>query len=137
MRRALVDEMLAHVLRCLPEEACGLVAGRGERALAVIPVTNAAHSRARFRMDPREQVAALHAIERDGLDLLAIYHSHPAGPSGPSGTDLREAAYPEAAYLIWSVEGDGWRLRAFDLRGPAPTEIRVEVAEGRDPAASG
>lgn len=119
--------MLDHVLACMPEEACGLAAGRHGIVGLVLPIENVAHSSLRFRMEPSAQVQALLGIEEQGLELLAIYHSHPFGPPGPSPTDRAEASYPEAAAIIWCSDGGQWQARAFDLSGPDPVETEISV----------
>jgi proteasome lid subunit RPN8/RPN11 len=119
--------MLDHVLACMPEEACGIVAGRHGMVIQVRPIENVAHSPFRFRMEPRAQVEALLSLEAQGLELLAIYHSHPSGPPGPSATDMAEVTYPEAAAMIWCSDGGQWWARAFDLSGPAPAETEIEI----------
>lgn len=98
-----------------------MLAGQDGKAEFVLPVTNVDHSPYRFRMHPAEQVRSLMAIEAMGLELLAIYHSHPEGPAGPSAVDVREAAYPEAAYLVARPGARGWTARAFRI-----AEDRVE-----------
>jgi proteasome lid subunit RPN8/RPN11 len=119
--------MLDHVRACLPEEACGILGGRDGRVSQQRAIENAAHSPVRFRMQPRAQVEALLDLEAQGLELLAIYHSHPSGPPTPSAADLGEAYYPEAAALIWCSDSGRWRARAFDLSRPAPIELPLEV----------
>jgi proteasome lid subunit RPN8/RPN11 len=119
------ERMREDVDRKLPEEACGLVAGRAGHSLVVYPVVNVLRSPVRFRMQPQEQVDALLEMERQGWGLLAIYHSHPAGPPQPSPTDLAEAAYPEAAYLIWFRTDDGWSCRAYRLQAGGFDEIPI------------
>jgi proteasome lid subunit RPN8/RPN11 len=120
--------MLDHVLASMPEEACGIVAGWHGKVIQVRPIENVAHSPFRFRMEPRAQVEALLSLEVQGLELLAIYHSHPFGPPGPSETDMAEVTYPEAAALIWCSESGEWCARAFDLSGPAPVETEIEIS---------
>lgn len=122
--------MLDHVLSCLPEEACGLLGGTGALASLMLPVANAARSSTRFRMDPQDQVEAMTRVEGAGLDLVAIFHSHPCGPAGPSETDLREAAYPESAYLIWSPGSGGWECRAFWIGPQGARATAIERGEG-------
>jgi len=123
--------MSDHVLACMPEEACGIAAGRHGIVSDVRPIENVAHSPVRFRMEPTAQVEALLDLEAQGLELLAIYHSHPSGPLGPSPTDLAEASYPEAATMIWCCEGGQWRARAFDLSGTAPAEVEIKILPAR------
>jgi proteasome lid subunit RPN8/RPN11 len=122
--------MREHVISEHPLESCGLVGGQDGQAEVVIPVSNIAGSAVRFRMDPNEQIQAMMRIEESGWELLGIYHSHPQGPSGPSVTDFQEAAYPEAAYLIWFREGQTWSCRAFDLLENPGQEIPIVVEEG-------
>jgi proteasome lid subunit RPN8/RPN11 len=107
--------MRADVEDRAPEEACGLLAGLGGEVLEVIPVPNALRSPVRYRMDPKDQWRAFQTIEQRGWELVGIYHSHPDGPETPSETDVTEAFYPEAAYLIWSKRVGTWRCQAFHI----------------------
>ncbi len=119
--------MLDHVLACLPEEACGLLAGRDDEVQRVLPVANAARSPFRYRMEPRAQLEAMLAIEAAGLEMVGIYHSHPQGPPGPSATDVAEAAYPEALQLIWSPGETGWDVRAYEVREGEVSAAALEM----------
>ena len=131
------DQMLGHVISWLPEEACGLLAGREGRVAVVLPVENAEHSPVRFRMDPEQQVRALQEMEEQDLVLLGIYHSHPTGPTGPSLTDLAEAAYPGVCHVIWSRRGKEWLARAYVLESGEGREILLVVENGTDSVGSG
>jgi len=103
--QALVDEMVAHAREDLPNECCGMVGGTGEEASVVVPVVNSAASPLRFEMDPQGQYNALKAIEDDGTEMLAIYHSHTKSPAYPSQTDVNQAVnWPDAVYLIVSLQ---------------------------------
>ena len=110
------QQMLQHVSAQLPEEACGLVAGKQSKSVRVYPIENQLHSATKFRMEPHAQVQALLELEQQGWELLAIYHSHPDGPVEPSPTDLAEASYPEAVALIWSRNAGGWKCRGFTIQ---------------------
>ena len=88
------NSMRAHVEACAPLEACGLVAGKGDSVSQVLLIENQAQSPVRFRMDPAEQLRAFNWIESHRLDLLAIFHSHTAGPETISATDIAEATHP-------------------------------------------
>ncbi len=115
--------MLEHVRSAQPHEACGLLVGIAETVHQVIPVANTMHSAVRFKMDPRAQVEAMMKIEDDGHQLVGIYHSHPKGPAGPSALDRSEAAYPKAAYLIFSPQRGEWECHAFAMLPDGPREI--------------
>jgi proteasome lid subunit RPN8/RPN11 len=120
-------QMLADVNSRPNEEACGLLGGCNARVLEVFPVTNALHSPERYRMDPSEQVHIFVELERRGWDLLAIYHSHPAGPPTPSPTDITEAAYPEAIHLIWSQQAGKWDCHGFIIRDGQVQKITIHL----------
>jgi proteasome lid subunit RPN8/RPN11 len=123
--------MQAEVSRLDPEEACGVVAGFREQGLAIaqtiIPTINILHSPTRDRVDPHQQLDAFNLIERQGWELIAIYHSHPTGPSSPSVTDINEAYYSEVLYLIWSQETGEWECCAYRILDQKAIEIPVNI----------
>ena len=128
-----VAAMLAQVRAALPEEACGILAGLNGVVTRVLPITNSLHSPVRFRMDAQEQLEALLWLEENQLELLAIYHSHPAGPERPSPTDVEEFAYAPALTLIWSPRTGpsgapaDWRVRAFAIHNKAVREVKMQI----------
>jgi len=124
-------KMLVDVIKHAPEEACGLLGGKGRNVVDVIPVTNEIHSPTRYRMAPEEQLAAFNYLDQLALDPIGIYHSHPAGPQVPSETDLKEAYYPEAVYLIWYRLDDDWSCRGFILSRANPVEILLKIVSDK------
>ena len=122
------DDMLRYVTDHIPLEACGLLAGKNARVEKVILVRNQAQSPTRFVMDPYEQLQAFAWIDDNQLELLGIFHSHPAGPETVSATDIREAAY-EVVHLVWSrVESGGiWKVRGFWIQGGQAQEVDLSV----------
>jgi [CysO sulfur-carrier protein]-S-L-cysteine hydrolase len=119
--------MLSHVQRHAPEEACGILAGDGTRVTQVYLVENELHSPVAYQMEPVQQVEAMIALESAGWDLCGIFHSHPAGPPVPSATDLAQAYYPDATYLIFAPTGSGWGLRGFSLANGRAQEVAVQI----------
>jgi proteasome lid subunit RPN8/RPN11 len=108
------DAIVEHARAAVPNEACGIVvgdrpAGDGGRALRWAPVRNALASPLRYAIDPDDLLRL--TIETDDADEVfwAIVHSHVGSPARPSPTDLRESHYPDALYLLVSLdprEGD-------------------------------
>lgn len=123
------EEIIAHLEKQHPLEACGLLAGREERVEKVRLVRNQAKSPVRFVMDPVEQLRAFDWIDSHGLDLLGIFHSHPAGPETASVTDIAEAAY-EAVHVIGSCATGTWLLRGFWIENGQTQEIPLSFADG-------
>jgi proteasome lid subunit RPN8/RPN11 len=122
---ALREEMLVHLTNCLPEEGCGLLGGQGSVCSRVIPISNELHSPTGFRMDPQEQLRAFLQFEDQGLELTAIYHSHPHGPQIPSATDVAEFAYPGVISMICVPLVTHWMVRGFIIDGETVTEITL------------
>ncbi len=123
--------MQADVERAAPIESCGLLAGKKDRVEKVIPVTNQANSRTRYRMQPEEQLRAFHRIEADGLELVGIFHSHPAGPETPSPTDIEQAAYP-VVQVIWSRVNGLWQMRGFWIEKGSIEGVALQIVAGDD-----
>ena len=128
--QSLIDEMVAHARADLPNECCGMVGGGDGEASVVIPVVNSAASPLRFEMDPQGQYNALKAIEDEGKELLAIYHSHTKSAAYPSQTDVNQAvAWPEQVYVIVSLEnGDAPDVKAYDLADLKIADVELDVA---------
>lgn len=118
----------------LPNEACGLIAGRlcGEDRLIkkVYILTNTDQSREHFFLDPKEQLAAVRDMRRLGYLPLGNWHSHPDTPSRPSAEDKRLAFDKNASYLILSLmDRDAPVLRSFHIEGETAWEEKLIVEE--------
>jgi [CysO sulfur-carrier protein]-S-L-cysteine hydrolase len=129
IERAMVDELFAHAREELPNECCGLIAAQDGRAVRVYPAANAEASPVRYGLDPREQYKMMMDMEGNGWTLGAIYHSHTRSPAYPSQTDVNLAFYPEALYLIVSLQDpEQPDLRAFKIVGDAIEEVELTVS---------
>jgi proteasome lid subunit RPN8/RPN11 len=132
---ALRWQMRAHAGACFPEEACGLIGGVGDQARQVWPVENQLHSPVRFQMTPLSQLKAFLQMEKNGVELLGIFHSHPAGPDIPSQTDIAEFFYPGTPTLILSPTGEpmrntgeNWQIKGFQIENDQAVEIELRFA---------
>jgi proteasome lid subunit RPN8/RPN11 len=122
--------MVAHVQQSLPNEGCGLLGGPPGQVERVYCVPNVYHSPVAYLMDPAAQVEAMIELERAGLEVVGIFHSHPAGPPVPSATDAAQALYPESVYVILSPGGaDGWQMRGFEIAGGRVREVALDIRE--------
>lgn len=134
LARDAYDQVVAHARDGAPEEVCGVLGGTtGEdaRVTAVRRVTNVADSpRARYELDPGEQLRAMEELEDGGLEVVGFYHSHPEGPPRPSGVDERLATWEGYAYVVVSLAGgDRPDVGCWRYRGEAGFEaepVRVE-----------
>ncbi len=99
----LLEQVIDHAQAIYPREGCGLLAGRGSLATRFIPMVNTCASETAYEMDPVELINSLRELRLAGEELVAVYHSHPRGPSYPSASDIRRAYYPEVAHVIVSL----------------------------------
>ncbi|HBE02904.1 MAG: hypothetical protein A2096_12960 [Spirochaetes bacterium GWF1_41_5] len=107
------DKIREAAERELPDEACGYLAGQDDTITDIIPMTNCDHSPEHFSFDPHEQFAAARAARKNGQELIAVYHSHPASPAKMSDEDIKLAADKNIIYIIYSVSEN--RLGAFKI----------------------
>jgi [CysO sulfur-carrier protein]-S-L-cysteine hydrolase len=130
---ALADELLAHARAELPNEACGLLAGdlASGRATTFHPARNAEASPLRYNVHPDDLVRIVFAIEDEGQELVAIFHSHTRSPAVPSATDRRTAQYPDAYYVLATLadpEADPARsLRAWRILAGESEAVRLRI----------
>jgi [CysO sulfur-carrier protein]-S-L-cysteine hydrolase len=122
------DRMVAHALEGLPNEACGLLAGTGATAEHFFPMTNADHSPVTYRLDPKEQIEVFDEIDEKGWELQGIFHSHTHSEAYPSETDRSQAFYPEAHYLLVSLQDRANPvLRGYTIRDGEIEEQEVRI----------
>jgi [CysO sulfur-carrier protein]-S-L-cysteine hydrolase len=125
--RGLVEELVDRAWSDHPFEVCGLLGLRPDDGAEHFPITNAERSMTYYVMDGHELLRAMRTIEDEGWDLV-IYHSHSHTQAYPSQTDIDLAAYPDAIYLIVSLqERDAPELRAFRIVDREVTELPIEV----------
>ena len=110
------EKILAHAVKELPNEACGLIAGTvedGDKEIKkVYLLTNIDHSNEHFSLDPKEQLEAIKDVP------LGNWHSHPESPSRPSEEDKRLAFDSKASYMILSLmDRENPVLNSFKITG--------------------
>ena len=126
-----IPEAILAVIRKLAEEdphieTCGYLAGNGEEVKDIFPMTNMDQSPEHFAFVPEEQFSVLDKAEEAGLDLIGVYHSHPASPARMSAEDIRLAYDTSVFYLIYSLLTK--ELKAFRVDGEkGVSEVQTEI----------
>lgn len=124
----LFKEMAEHGLREFPNEACGLLAGRGGVPVRFFAMRNLDASPISYRLDPKEQLRVFDEVDDGGLDLLGIFHTHTHSEAYPSETDMKLAFYPDAYYLVMSLSHrEHPVLRAFKIVEDKITEEELAI----------
>ena len=125
--RAMVDEIFEHARAGLPDEACGIVSGSDATATRFHPAVNGDASPYRYSIESQDLLRIVTDIDDAGEDLLAIYHSHTRSPAFPSRTDVDLALWPDAAYLIVSLQNAEPDLKAFTIRDGRIAKRALEI----------
>jgi proteasome lid subunit RPN8/RPN11 len=131
-----VQAMVDHARADYPNEACGVIVGdrpaaEGGMALRWVPMRNEYASPLRYRINAEDLYPVL--VEVDDADdraFWAIVHSHVRSAAYPSPTDVGQAVFPDALYLLVSLEADEPALGAFRIVDGTifPVELLVGVA---------
>ncbi len=86
---------------------------------------NRLQSSMRFEIDPEKVAAAFTEAEKEGLEFVGLFHSHPA-PAAPSSIDLEGMKlWGDALWLILSST-DG-KLAAYQLTDGSVKEATIRL----------
>ena len=136
LSRGVYEEMLAHAVAGLPNEAWGLFASpiKDEEVSVFFPMKNAAASETIYELDPREFMDVEARADRSGLRVIGVMHSHPQTTAYPSPTDVREAGGFDALgawhHVIVSLKFPEPVLRSYCISEGVISEERVSVLDG-------
>jgi proteasome lid subunit RPN8/RPN11 len=92
-----------------PYEACGVLVGtiNGSTALVekALPVKNTKRTRTSFELDPKEHYDAWNEAERNGKEIVGVYHTHPVSSAVPSLWDRETMQNVPGVWLIAGADG--------------------------------
>ncbi len=126
--KAFATEMIGHAREEDPKECCGVLAGSKGKFLKLFRMTNVDASPYRFSWDPKELFKVWREMEDNDWEERAVYHSHTHSPAYPSDTDVRLAGWPEAHYVIVSLEDkDSPVVRAFRIVDGQVSEVELAI----------
>ncbi|MCC5947113.1 MAG: M67 family metallopeptidase [Nitriliruptoraceae bacterium] len=127
--RSTWDVLVERARSDFPYEVCGLLGTHGDGTIEHFPIDNVERSMTYYVMDGKQLLRAMRTIEDAGAEL-AIYHSHTHTQAYPSATDISLAAYPEATYLIVTLQDrDAPDIRAFRILEGVVTERPVHLLD--------
>jgi proteasome lid subunit RPN8/RPN11 len=125
--QSMVDEMVAHARDDVPNEACGIIAGKDGRATRLYRAVNAEASPYRYSVDTKDLLRIHKDVDARDEEFLVIYHSHTHTEAYPSPTDVRLAAWPDAHYVLVSLRDEPPAVRAFRIADGQVSEEPLEV----------
>jgi proteasome lid subunit RPN8/RPN11 len=127
----ILTAMLEHGRREEPNEACGYLAAKDGVVSHYFELTNIDAAPDHYTMDPAEQFAVIRQIREQGLQVAAVYHSHPETPARPSVEDIRLAHDPNMIYVIVSLMAGVDPVRAYTIKQGKVAEVPLCVLSAR------
>lgn len=129
IKKSILEQIIKHTQEGAPIEMCGYLAGKNGAITKHYKMTNVDNSEEHFAFDPKEQFQAVKDARANGLELSAVYHSHPASPARPSQEDIRLAYDPSISYVIVSLAGKQPDVRSFKIKDAQVTREDIEIVE--------
>mgnify|MGYP003334067097 FL=1 len=124
------EAMIAHVIRALPHEGCGLLLGAADGPISeVVPSTNLAESARVYEIDPKVLLRSYRTADARGEDVVGCFHSHTHTDAFPSPTDISQAPDPEWHYVVISLRVVPPVVRSFRIVDGHVTEEPVTITE--------
>ena len=88
---------------------------------------NTDNSEEHFSFDPNEQFEAFKDANKQGLRLIACYHSHPETPARPSQEDIKLAYDPNISYVIVSLANSEADVKSFKIKKGEVAKEDMEI----------
>jgi len=96
-----------------PYEACGVLIGTIDGSTALVekalPVANTKRTRTSFELDPKQFYEAWNEAEKDGKEIVGVYHTHPVSSAVPSLWDRETMQNIPGVWVIAGADG----MRAY------------------------
>ena len=127
--RSIFQEMIEHARKESPLECCGILSGKEKTVLKAFALKNAEESPIRYSIPPQEQLRVFEEMEKESMEMIAIYHSHPQSIPFPSETDVKMAFYPEVSTIIISLKEENPDVKAFQISKEAIALDEIQVIE--------
>ncbi len=130
LKPELAQSIIEHARKTQPSECCGVIIGEGIRVEQIVPVPNVANDpEHHYHMDDKTLLEMMFQTQRQNLEVIGFYHSHPRTDPIPSQEDVLHAHYPDMAYVIASLKGGEARLSAWSIKRDrvAPIELVISA----------
>ena len=122
------DKLIAHAIKQQPSESCAMLLGKkvGDNwnVKEVFLTQNIDDSQTNFTISPEELLKGYQIAEKNQLEVVGIFHSHPNSDAIPSNTDKKFMQNNPVPWIIFSgVNND---LKAY-LLDSTIIEIQIKI----------
>jgi proteasome lid subunit RPN8/RPN11 len=108
-----IEQLITIAKQALPNESCAFLLGRNDKVVEILPMRNADESAVTFSIEPQELLRAYDLAESKRLQVIGIFHSHPARPA-PSSTDREFMEINPVVWLIYSTTEHRFKAYVYD-----------------------
>ena len=122
-----IEELIKIAKDALPNECCAFLLGEHNddgKVAIILRMRNIDESPVSFSIDPAELLNAYTLAGTKGMEITAIFHSHPAKAS-PSSTDIKYMQINPVAWVIYSTTEN--EIRAFVYENEDIKEIGIKT----------
>jgi proteasome lid subunit RPN8/RPN11 len=122
-----IEELINTAKDALPNECCAFLLGEHNddgKVTTILRMRNIDESPVSFSIDPAELLNAYVLADTKGMEITAIFHSHPAKAS-PSSTDIKYMKINPVAWVIYSTTEN--EIRAFVYENEDIKEIGIKT----------
>ena len=126
-----IEELIKIAKDALPNECCAFLLGERNddgKVAIILRMRNIDESPVSFSIDPAELLNAYTLAETKGMEITAIFHSHPAKAS-PSITDIKYMQINPVAWVIYSTTEN--EIRAFVYENEDIKEIGIKTVAAK------
>jgi len=122
------DKLVTHAISEQPSESCAMLFGKkvGDNwnVKEVFLTQNIDYSQTNFTISPEELLKGYQIAEKNQLEVVGIFHSHPNSDAIPSNTDKKFMQNNPVPWIIFSgVSND---LKAY-LLDSTIVEIQIKI----------
>ena len=122
------DKLVTHAMGEQPNESCAMLFGKkvGDNwdVKEVFLTQNNDDSQTNFTISPEELLKGYQIAEKNQLELVGIFHSHPNSDAIPSSTDMKFMQNNPVPWIIFS--GVNNELKAYMLDSTI-IEIQIKI----------
>jgi proteasome lid subunit RPN8/RPN11 len=122
-----LEELIKIAKDSLPNECCAFLLGEHNdngKVAMILPMRNIDESAVSFSIDAVELLNAYNLADTKGMEVTAIFHSHPAKAS-PSRTDTKYMQINPVVWVIYSTTEN--EIRAFVYENEDIKEIAIKT----------
>jgi proteasome lid subunit RPN8/RPN11 len=122
-----IEELIKIAKDALPNECCAFLLGAHNddgKVAIILRMRNIDESPFSFSIEPSELLNAYTLADTKGMEITAIFHSHPAKAS-PSSTDIKYMQINPMAWVIYSTTEN--EIRAFVYENEDIKEIGIKT----------